>query len=191
MRSRVGYWLGGGLIAAGAAAAILWFVLSFVAMSHTIDEFARVPAGTARTLHLDAHKYVIYSEGPNAEQFPRYLNPTITDLEGRRVLTPVYASSLTYSMSGHEGNAQATVTPPRAGTYRITVPPSTGGPGDNVALGESIAGRIVRSILGAFAVGGLIGLSGIALLVTTIVRRYNARQKPAVAPSPFGRPPSG
>jgi hypothetical protein len=192
MKSRAGYWLGGGLIIAAIVGAILWFVLSIMAMTDAVDDFVRVPAGSTGAVHLEAKKYVIYAEGPNADEFSRFLNATITDLENRRVPTPPYTSSLTYSFGGHEGSAQATVTPPRAGSYKVSAPQNFGGAGqaEGVALGESIAGRIVRSILGAFAIGGLVGLSGIALLVTTIVRRYNARRKPAEPPSPFGTPPS-
>ena len=66
----------------------------------------------------------------------------------------------------------ATVRPPRAGVYSLraatSAPPSAG---LQVALGDSIAGRIVRTILGAFAIGGLGLMAGIGLIVTTAVRR--------------------
>jgi hypothetical protein len=191
MRSRAGYWLGGGLIAAGAAAAVLWFVLSIIGISDTIEDFERVQGGATRTLHLEARKYVIYEEGPNVDEAPSggvtVEIATAGDTHAR-VPTPSYNNSLTYTFGGHEGAARSTVTPPRPGDYRVSVHSDSNQ--GAVALGESIAGRIVRAILGAFAVGGLIGLGGIALLATTIVRRYNARKAANEPPSPFGQPPS-
>jgi hypothetical protein len=98
-----------------------------------------------------------------------------------------YSGSLTYSVSGHSGSAVATVTPPRAGTYELraatTADPAAG---FEVAMGESIGGRIVGTILGAFAIGGGLLAAGIALIVTTAVRR---RRRAAPPPPPFSPPP--
>jgi len=89
-------------------------------------------------------------------------------------------------MRGHSGRAQGTVTPPQAGIYELRAA-SAADPaaGYAVALGDSIAGRIVRTILGAFAIGGVLLAAGIALLVTTGVRR---RRSATRAPSLPGLP---
>jgi len=182
--SRAGYWIGGGLIAAAVIGATLWAVLSFMATAGTVDDFVRAPAPGMARAELEARKYIVYLEGPGVgRDFVPPVEFHVIDPSGPRVL-PVagYSASLTYSMGGHSGRAQGTVTPPRAGTYELraatTADPSAG---FAVALGDSIAGRIVRTILGAFAIGGVLLAAGIALVVTTRVRR--ARRRPPQPPS--------
>jgi len=173
MTSRSGYWIGGGLIVAGVGGAVLWAVLSFIAIGDTVDDFARAPAPGSARVELEARKYIVYLEGPGAgRDFVPPVEFQIIDPSGPELL-PVagYSSSLTYSMSGHSGRAQATVTPPRAGVYELraatTADPSAG---FAVAVGDSIGGRIVRTILGAFAIGGLLLAAGIGVIVRTAVR---------------------
>ena len=172
--SRAGYWIGGGLIVAGVVGAILWGVLSFLAIDDTVDDFARAPAPGWRASSSGAQVHRL-RRGPRRGPG---LQPAGGDPRRRpaprpgRCRSPATAASLTYSMSGHSGRAQGTVTPRRAGIYELraatTAAPSAG---FAVALGDSIAGRIVRTILGAFAIGGLLLAAGVALIVTTGVRR--------------------
>jgi len=188
MTSRAGYWIGGALIFAGVAGALLWGVLSFRSMGDTVDEFARAPAPGSARVELEARKYVVYVEGPGVgRDFAPPVELQILDPAGGGLL-PVagYGGSLTYSMGGHSGRALGTVTPPRAGTYDLRAATAADlSAGYAVALGDSIAGRIVRTILGAFAIGGLLLAAGIALLVTTGVRR---RRSATRAPSLPGLP---
>ena len=173
MTSRAGYWIGGGLIAAGVVGAILWGVLSFNAIGDTVDGFVRAPAPGSVRAELQARKYIVYAEGPGVGR--DHVPPMefhVIDPAGPRAL-PIagYSASLTYSMRGHSGRAQGTVTPPRAGIYELRAATAAEpAAGYAVALGDSIAGRIVRTILGAFAIGGLLVAAGIALIVTTAVR---------------------
>lgn len=187
MTSRAGYWIGGGLIVAGVVGAILWGVLSFTAIGDTVDDFQRAPAPGMAHVELEARKYIVYVEGPGVgrDREPP-VEIWIVDRSGEGVLPLAgYSGSMTYSISGHSGTAVATVTPPRAGVYSLraatTSPPSAG---LQVALGDSIAGRIVRTILGAFAVGGVLLAAGIALLVTTGVRRRRGGGAPPGVPPP-------
>lgn len=185
MKTRAGYWISGGLIVVAAAGAILWVVLSLANMTDKVDAFARVPAEGSDTVHLDARKYVIYVEGSNADAYAPALGVTITDENGAPLRTPTYISELTYSFGGHEGSAQATVTPDRPGDYRVSVRSAYGGGGTGVAIGESLSQPLLRTIFGAVLIGVLFGLSGIALLATTIVRRHNARKPPPGPPPVF------
>jgi hypothetical protein len=172
--SRAGYWIGGGLIVAAIAGAILWAVLSFVAIGDTVDDFRRAPAPGAASVQLEARKYIVYLEGPGVgEDFAPPVEVQVVDRRSQRALAlAVYSGSLTYSLGGHSGRAVATVTPPRAGAYELrAAAPADPASGFAVALGDSIAGRIVRPILGAFAIGGVLLAAGIALAVTTGVRR--------------------
>lgn len=174
MNSRAGYWIGGGLIVGAVVGAILWGVLSFVSIGNTLDDFARVQAPGSRAVALEARKYVVYFEGPGAgEDYTPPIEVTIRDARNEQPLGIAdYGGSLTYSIGGHSGTAQATVTPARAGRYVVsaatTQEPSAG---LEVALGESVGGKIVRAILGAFAIGGLLLVAGIILIVMTVARR--------------------
>lgn len=184
MTSRAGYWIGVGLIVVGVAGALLWGVLGFTRMGDTVDDFARAPAPGSARVELEARKYIVYVEGPGVgRDFSPPMEILIVDPGADGVLPLAdYSGSLTYSMSGHSGSAVATVTPPRAGVYDVraatTADPSGG---FEVALGESIGGRIVSTILGALAIGGLGVAAGVALIVTTGVRRKRRR---AAAPPP-------
>ena len=189
MTSRSGYWIGAGLIVVGVVGAILWGVLSFAGMGDTVDDFARAPAPGMARVDLEARKYIVYVEGPGVgRDFTPPMEILIRDPAADGALPLAgYSGSLTYSMSGHSGSAVATVTPPRAGTYELraatTADPSAG---FEVALGESIGGRIVRTILGAFAIGGGLLAAGLALMITTGVRR---KRRAAPPPPPSSPPP--
>ena len=71
MRSRRGYWIGGGLIVAGVLGAVLWFVLSLVRLGDQVDEFQRVRVPGEATVQLEAQKYIVYFEGANADEVVR------------------------------------------------------------------------------------------------------------------------
>ena len=177
MTSKAGYWIGGGLIAAAILGAILWAVLSARSFIDTLDEFQHVPVPGRGVVELQARKYVVYVEGPNADQSTPPVSIAVTDARTEQPVTiDDYGGSLTYSFDT-DGSAVATVTPPRAGSYEVrTTGPAEGG-GYQLALGESVAGRIVRGILGVFAIGGVGLAAGIGLLVVTGVRRSRARSR--------------
>lgn len=184
MRSRAGYWIGGGLVAAGVVGAVLWFVLSFMNLDNEIDGFQRVPLPGDRTVQLDARKYVIYYEGPNADESVPQFEIAVTDSATERPLAiDSYGGSLTYSF-GDEGTAQATVTPTRTGAYAVRTSGGDGTSGAQVAFGRSIAGSILRSILGVFAIGGVLIAAGVILLVVTSVRRRRAGTAAAATAAP-------
>ena len=186
MTSRAGYWIGAALIVAGVAGAILWGVLSFTGIDDTVDDFVRAPAPGMARVELETRKYIVYVEGPGVgRDYEPPVEIVVVDPSGDRVVPLAdYSASLTYSFGDHSGTAVATVRPPRAGVYSLraatSAPPSAG---LQVALGDSVAGRIVRTILGAFAIGGLGLMAGIGLIVTTAVRRRRGGGGAAAPPS--------
>jgi hypothetical protein len=194
VKTPAGYWISGGLIAIAITGAILWVAMSISDMTDTVDGFTRVASDGPQTVRLEAHKYVIYVEGTDPDAAASDVDVTITDVHGIELPTPPYRSELTYAFGGHEGSAQATVRPYAAGEYRVDVSRSFDGESaTGVAIGESLSQPLLQTIFGAIAIGALFGLSGIALLATTIVRRHNAR-KPRVGPAvvihppPYGQP---
>ncbi len=189
MTSKSGYWIGGGLIALGAVAAVAWFVLSFQNLDRTIDDFQRVAVPGGKVVSLDARKYVVYFEGPNADGAPAYPRVTVVDPRTRRPLAVAgYSSEVTYSI-GRTGRAIATVTPPRAGEYTLYAADIDGRAGYGLAIGDAIGAKIVRMVVGGFAIGGTLVGIGIAVTVTTAVRRSRARNaKPPRAPAASAPP---
>ena len=172
--SRAGYWFGAGLIVAAIAGAILWGVLAFTAIDDTVDDFVRAPAPGTSAVQLQSRKYIVYLEGPGVgRDFTPPVELSIVDpASDRRLPVAEYAGSLSYEMGGHSGTAAGTVTPPRAGTYEVRAATAAArSAGFEVALGDSVAGRIAWAILGALAIGGILLAAGIGLLVTTGVRR--------------------
>ena len=181
MTSRAGYWIGGGLLAVAVLGAILWAFVAARNVIAVVDDFQHVPAPGRATVELEARKYVIYVEGPNADEVVPPLDIGVSDARTeRRVPLRDYSSELTYSFDT-SGSAYATITPPRAGRYDVRVRSGTlsEGSGFQLAIGESIGGRIVGGLVGAFTIGGVFGIAGIALLIVTGVRRSNRRKAPA------------
>lgn len=186
MRSRAGYWLGGGLVAAGVLGAVAWFVGSLMSISDEVDGFQRVPLPGQGTVQLEARKYVLYYEGSGAGESVPAFSVDMADRAGAPLRIADYGGSLTYAFSGHEGSAQGTVTPTRAGPYTVR---ATGGGriGESLAFGRSITWPILRGILGTLAIGLVLVGAGITILVITGIRR--SRAKRAAAPDGSVRMP--
>jgi hypothetical protein len=164
------------------AGAILWAVLSFKAIVDTIDDFQHVPVPGSGRVQLEQRKYIVYIEGPGADQSTPPFRIDVQDPQTeRRVSLEHYSGSLTYSFDT-DGSAVGTLTPPRAGAYVVRTSGVDEGPGYRLALGESIGGKIVRGIVGAFVIGGGFGVAGVVLLVVTGVRRSKRRAAPPTLP---------
>jgi Domain of unknown function (DUF4234) len=189
VRSRAGYWIGGGLVAVGVLGAILWFVGSLMRMSDEVEAFPRVPVPGEATIELEARKYVVYYESSSAEQSVPTVELAITEA---RTAVPLaispYSGSLTYSFSGHEGAALATVTPGQAGGFTVRTDSAAATSGASVALGRSLAWPILRGILGAFAIGGLLVGAGGTLIAVTAVRRSRRPRVDSGTEAWFSRP---
>ena len=170
-----GYLIGGGLVAFAVIGAIVWLVLAFAHISNTVDDFQRVPIPGNGEVDLEARKYVIYVEGPRADQAVPPVNIAITK-PGSSKRPPIlrsYDGSLTYSL-GKTGSAQATVTPPRAGVYHVRTTGDDTAGSFQLALGDSLGGKIVSAVVGALVIGAVFGIAGIVLLIRTRRRRTAA-----------------
>ena len=189
MKSRAGYWLGGCLITLGVVGAIFWLVTSLTSLSKEVDDFQRAPLTGVTTMQFEARKYVVYYEGPSANEFVPPFDLEIVEAQtGKPLALAAYGGSLTYSINDHEGSAQATVTPAHAGAYVVRTNSDLPRVGSNVALGPSIAGQLLRGILGTFAIGGLLVASGGILIAITAVRRSRSRRTPTGQGGLGGRP---
>ena len=182
MTTRAGYWIGALLVVLAIVGAVTFGGLSLAGLADDVDAFERVSAPGQGTVRLDARKYVVYLEGADGDERSPPIDVTIGDARtGRPLPIDTYTASLTYALGGHAGAARGTVTPPRAGDYAIRARGGGGDPLAAVALGPSIAGKLARTIVGALAIGGVLGLTGLGLLVATAVRRSNAKARAARA----------
>lgn len=187
MTSRAGYWIGGALVVAAIVGAIAYGFLGFRSIDRSVDDFVRVAAPGSQTVQLEDREYVVYFEGPAAgEATVPPVQVAIADARtGSRLPIADYEDELTYSLDGHNGTAQRTVTPPRGGRYVVTARASRGAPaGVGVALGRSLAGRFLRTTLVAVGIAAVLSLAGFGLFGTTMVRRMRRRAAAAAAPAP-------
>ena len=168
MRSRVGYWIGAGLICAGVLGAILWAGLVADRLVDRIAGFQPVPIPGREQVRLEERKYVVYVEGPGADENVPAFDMQVTDTRReQRLSLQRYQGSLTYSFHT-TGAAVATFRPPLAGVYTVR---TDGPPGYRVVIGETIARDLTRAIGGAIVIGAAGGIGGVVLLIATGVRR--------------------
>jgi hypothetical protein len=176
VRSRIGYWIGAGLIAAGILGAITWAGVIADGLVDKIARFQHVAVPGRGDVRLEDRKYVVYVEGPGADARVPPIELVVTDpaRETRLELRP-YNGSLTYSFNA-DGSAVGTLTPPRAGVYRVR---ADGPGGYRVVIGETISRDLVRAGGGAVVIGAGGGIAGVLLLIATGVRRSRAAAQPA------------
>ncbi len=162
--------------------AILWAVLSAKDVINTVDDFQHVAVPGNGRVHLEQQKYIVYLEGPGADENTPPFQIEIQDSQSERsVRLDHYSGSLTYSFDT-DGSAVGTVTAPREADYAVRTSGIAEGAGYQLAFGESIGGKIVRGIVGAFLIGGGLALAGVVLLVVTGVRRSKRRAAPPTLP---------
>jgi hypothetical protein len=171
------------LVAFAVVGAIVWVVLAFGRIANTVDGFQRVPIPGRADVRLEARKYVVYVEGPRADQAVPQVTIAITSQGSstRPLILRPYGGSLTYSLD-RTGSAQATVTPPRAGVYRVRTAGGDTAGSFQLALGDSVGGKIVSAVAGALVIGAVFGIAGIVLLIRT--RRRRRAALPQSSPSP-------
>lgn len=191
---------GKGLIIAGSLlmlGAIVLFIVGVVAAVGSVSNtshFARVDAGSSRTIHLEQGGWTLYFEylGPN-DYTDAALGlggaPTITVIapDGHIVPLQLYLTTATYTVNGRHGVAVQTFHADRSGDYRIEVGDSTI-PGARIAVGHSIL-RGLGAAIGIIVLSGIVGMAGLVLLIVGLVTRSSSRrQNPALGYATYGVP---
>ncbi len=183
------FWIGGLLIAAGVIGAVAWFVGGLVGLSDTVDDFERVPFfGGGEVVLDDTGGQVVYVE-PGGRAFPSSMRISITGPDGEPIASAPYGGSLTYDFGGRSGAAVATFDAPRPGRYRVAAVEAGSSFATDLAVGPSFAGDLVRTIVGAFVIGGVGVIVGVVIIVVTAVRRARARRRRPMPPMSPGQPP--
>jgi len=152
----------------GIVAAILFGVLGFVGIANTVDDFARVSPGSD-TVRIDSRgEYVIYSEDGSF-----FVDVQVTSPDGEVVRTNRYLTDLTYEFNGRTGRAISTFQATDTGRYTVTTT-------SDVAVGKSVAGDLIRTILIPFLIAGLGFLLGLIVIIVTAVKRSGSKKRAAL-----------
>lgn len=171
---RVWYLVAGLVFVAG----VVWLVLGLVLLNDRIDAFPRVALPGSGEVSLDdSGGYVIYYEGPGAAEgnIPAF-NVTVTPAAPPAAVQSLdaYSGELSYSFGSREGSAVLTLEVAQPGRFLIeaTDAPTVAG-GSSLAVGDTIAGGILRIVLPSI-VAMLAAVVG--AITVAIVRHYRAKR---------------
>jgi hypothetical protein len=177
--SRVWYWVGAALV----VGSVVWLVLNIgvgvYSLNRQIDGLQRVSIpGQGEVTFTQAGDYILYYEGRgassgNSPAFNASLAPTGG---GGAVKFGDYGGSLTYDLSGRLGRALGTFHIDKPGTFLLRTESAEASGQGNVAVGGSVSGAIVRTVVVAIVGGAVLFLAGVALLVVVAIRRRRARR---------------
>ena len=194
------------LVAAPIAATVIG-VVTAQRISSTVDGFARFPSDVACQVSFsEAGEYVVFEEYVSEIDADATCGePGRYDTSGNRVsavsvvgvnsetgeeatFRPVVGTDVSFSLSGRAGEEVGRLSVPTAGTYDLTVEPSS--PPFVVAVGSPIARDIGIGVLVVLGVGGGLFLLGVLLLVVGLVRRSRVKKanRAAAAASSVGWP---
>jgi hypothetical protein len=131
--SRLGYWVGGGLVAAACIGAVAWVVFAFFGLTNQVNGFQRMTVPGTATVHVaQAATRVLYFEGPRTGAPSGQLSIQVTGPAGNPVVVSAYRGDLRYDVpgeSGRVGKAIASFQAAAAGDYQISAGPGTGAAG--------------------------------------------------------------
>jgi hypothetical protein len=214
---KAGYWIGALLILAGVVSALVIAIGSLIAVSKTVDDFARlrIPDDAAcRLIFTKPGKYTVYYEFEGStparddecketgREVTTSAEPTkppglTIELQGVDNETiravPSRGGDMSISVSGHTGVEIATIDIPRAGDYFVNV---TDGGSDAfiVAFGRGGIAKLGKYIGLSIALGLLGLILGLIAILRTRSRRKKAKAALAVetqAPTGWGAQPAG
>lgn len=169
--SAVGYWIGGLIALAGLVAGFTWGLTAYGDLQDEVDQFARVAApGEAIVGIEDLGGKVVYYEGLGARSLSD-LDVRITAPDGTVIAVDPYDADLRYDAPNDTvGRAIGTFEASATGRYAVTVA-GTAPRGAQVAVGDSVAGSNLGSILGAVLLVLVAGAAGLVIAIFTGVRR--------------------
>lgn len=162
-------WIGAGLMVLAFALSILLFVLQLTGLQSTLNALDRVPSGSTVTLDLDSGTYSVYVEDHGRA------NVIVSSPSGDiPVRTP--STSETYDFGDFHASVRGTFDVEEAGPVAVT---NNGF--DAVRVGEPVVGQLISTVLIPFAVGAVLGITGLVILIITLVRRSQAKKRVVMA----------
>jgi len=182
--ARFWYVVAGAAVAGSVVWLVLGLLLGFRSVSREVEGFQRVPVpGEAVVSFTEPGGYVLYFEGLLATEAPLEVPfPEFTLVPvGRSEEVPIrpYEGSMTYQLGGHAGRAVGTFHIDQPGSYRLRADGVPLGGHADIAVGPSIGGAIVRTVLLALSGAATLFIGGTALAVVVAVRRSRSRRPPS------------
>lgn len=140
-----------------------------------LDELPRLEPGESAVLDLDPGTYLVYVEGYSETFLP---DVSVVGDDGE---VPVVQSSVTeeYDIGDFRGRSNSQFIISEAGSYGVFNYSS-----DRIAVGPSLIGKLVRAVVVPFGIGAVLGISGLVLLIVTLVRRRRSKSQLAYGPGP-------
>ena len=178
--SRSWYLLAGVAVAGSIVWLALGLLLGFRSLTREVDAFQRVPIpGQAEVSLAEPGGYLLYLEAPGVSAegaaIPSF-NVLLTAADGGEpVPLHPYGGSVTYSLGGHAGRAVGSFQIDRPGRFLLQTNGLLQGPAQ-VAVGRSIGGDIVVTVLRTLAGTLVLFFGGAALAVVVAIRRQRARR---------------
>lgn len=169
------------------AAFIAGMVTGVVGLATTnsqVDSFQRVTLpGSGEIVLNDSGDYVIYYETESASLgFVPNFNVEVTPVSDSATVESLefYDASLTYTLGSRKGVAILVLKVASPGTFRLEAPDAQAAMGGSaLAVGPSIAGKIVVIALA----GGLLGVVGVVGAITiAVVRHIRKKRARSLAP---------
>jgi hypothetical protein len=178
--SSLGYWIGGGIIAAACITAVIWAVLAFFGYSDQVNSFQRMTVPGTATVHLaQSATRVLYYENTGAAPSLAQLGIHVAGPAGTAVTVRPYSGDLRYDVPPvnptRTGTAIASFDATVAGNYTISAR-AVAGTGGMIAVGSDLLWDAAPHIIGIIAVFLIGSGAGLALIIITAVRRSSARR---------------
>jgi len=165
------------VLISGAMAAVGWFAASAPDIGREIDRLHRaspgVPAEFTITQTVD---WDVFLE-PSSASRARFRFAILDQAGDELPLGNDHGS--TYEWFSRSGRSIASVAL-APGEYSMQVTEGQG----TVALGRGPGAKIFRSVIGAIAIGGIIGLGGVAIMIVSAVRDTRRRTEDSELPPP-------
>jgi hypothetical protein len=200
--SSAGVWIGSILMVLGVVTGIVIAAVSLVQLSDQVDRYPRLELGAEQPLNFsEGGTWVVYREyraGDSEPDVPRGIEVLVApasftgdlvDCDSRCVGVKPYINDFSFSVNGTAGVAVVKMEIPSAGDYRVLVTDSS--ETYRVFIGRRMLRAIAKVALLSIGVGLAVFGPGLALLITTLVRRKRARRRRGVGPSTWspGAPP--
>ena len=160
----------------------LWIWQGFERLDDSVDELQRLDIPGQGRFTLEEGKQSVYYEGEGSGN----IRFAIVGPDGAEVPISQHSGEVTYTVGGRSGEGVFGYTIDEAGEYRVQVQGAIGG---QVAFGDGVGDQIVKAVVGAMAIFGILMIIAIVLFVRTARQRKRARAAAAPPPPPPPPPP--
>jgi len=171
-RPRSRFWLGGTIAVVGLVAGVVFGITSYRDAQQQIDIFARTSIPGVLTVQVDEPGLqVVYIEGDPTPVIGD-LAVTVTDPTGATVVVDPFEDELIYETADlTQGRAMATFTADQPGEFQVAM---SGAANGEFTVGESFTRLALPGVLGGLAIAGLSVIAGLAIWLSTFLKRQTA-----------------